>query len=355
MMDDSMEISEHGHNIHDEEDIDIDIDLTVDEDYILEDAVSQAPYDEDLNFQPSITSNDDLMVDEEDESYLMNEIDTDLIPDDHSQNMDDEAATTEYFTAANGTTPYLNEHDGLNTDHFEDASTRETDGTSEHKDALNGSAGEADVHSQHHEEPTSHEDKAHLTKVITAETEASPAHLVNNDSRPASPPNHSPRAPTTTEHPQSPSHPLPKPTDESPKHTVSQDNLDASSSHEYGDVLHGESEDLYAAEESNTAQEIPRVFATYQNVEYSLFSTSELDDPDTFFLSDLSILDAPIANFLQAIRDVTHEDLADDDELCLSIDDLGIGVEEVSCSIPPSFGIKLTLCVVVYIDRRHYV
>lgn len=334
-----MEISsEHGHNIHDE-DIDIDIDLTVDEDYILEDAVSQAPFDEDFNFQPSATGNDDLMVDEEDESYPMNEIDTDLIPDDHSQNMDDEPATAEYFTADHVATSYLNEHDGVDTDHFEVASTREAESTAEHKDALNGSVGEADVHSQQYEEPTIHEEEAHITKVNTAETEAPPPHLANNDSRPVSPPNHSPSAPTITEHPQSPSISLPKSTDE-PKHTVSQDNLDASPSHEHGDVLQDDSEGQYVTEESNTTQEIPQIFATYQNVEYSLFSTSELDDPDTFFLSDLSILDAPIAKFLQAIRDVTHEDLAEDDELCLSIDDLGIGVEEVSYSVTISFGIK---------------
>ncbi len=82
MADDSMEISsEHGHNAGD--DIDIDIDLTVgqaDEDYILQDALSSAEYGNDFQLQPSpVMNHDDLMVDDDNASYQMD--DADLLPD----------------------------------------------------------------------------------------------------------------------------------------------------------------------------------------------------------------------------------------------------------------------------------
>ncbi len=92
MADDSMEIaSEHGNDAGGE-DIDIDIDLTagqVDEDYVLEDAASNAGLGDDLHPEHSpAVANDDLMIDEDEESYAMD--DADLIADEPEENMDHE-------------------------------------------------------------------------------------------------------------------------------------------------------------------------------------------------------------------------------------------------------------------------
>jgi hypothetical protein len=338
MMDDSMEISsEHGHR---DEDIDIDIDLTaghVDEDYVLEDAVSYATFVDNFHFQPySVAGNDDLMVDEEDESYRMNEIDTDLVANVGSQSMANETSTTS-FTATDVPTSYLDERE--DPDHFEDALTKEPEVTGEQKNATSAATTEVDV--QNIEVPASHEDESYLNKVNTTETEVSPADDANKESRPATPSDHSPRA-TSIEHPKSPSDSLPQSANDSPNHPASKNNLDTSTSDEHGEVLY-ESQDPHPTDGSNAVPVIPEILVFYQNTEYALFSTSESDDPDSFFLSDLSIIDAPVANFLKAIRDVIHEDLADEDELCLSMGDLGIEVAEVSCLPPFVLKPQLTL------------
>ncbi len=74
------------------------------------------------------------------------------------------------------------------------------------------------------------------------------------------------------------------------------------------------------------------VIVVYRAVEYALFGTSGSDDPDSFFLSDVSITQKPLSDFFKAIREVIHEDLGDEDELCISVEDLGLETEEVSCA-----------------------
>lgn len=75
----------------------------------------------------------------------------------------------------------------------------------------------------------------------------------------------------------------------------------------------------------------PEVVIVWRSAEYSLFPKSEFDDPDTFFLSDPSILEQPIGDLLQSIRDVIHAELEDEAELCLAVEDLALEIEEVSC------------------------
>lgn len=337
-----MEISsEHGHNIRDE-DIDIDIDLTaghVDEDYVLEDAVSHQAFDDDFQFQASPTAvNDDLMVDEDgDEAYDMDQINTNTIPDDSSQNMADES-----FTATNGpASSYIPAHEALDADQFEVASVIETEVTWDSKEAANGSAVETDLRVQSQEEPTILEDEEHIGKVNTAEVEPSSAPPANTDPQPTSSHDRSPKAPAVSDHSKTPSDTTPKSTDENTQQIVSRGDLDTSASHEYEEEVHSESEEPYPTEDSHVPL-IPDISVLYQETEYALFSTSELDDPDSFFLSDTSILDSPISHFLKAIRDVIHGDLADEDELCLSMGDLGIDVEEVRYCHPFSLEATLT-------------
>lgn len=334
MMDDSMEISsEHGHNIRDE-DIDIDIDFTTghaDEDYILEDVLPHETIDNDFLFEASPgAGQDDLMVDEGEDDETYHQVHTDISPDYNGQNIADEAAVMP-FTATNGPAPYMEEHQAVHSDHFEVASARETV-SPEHRDAPNGSAVETDLHLQDHKEPAIHKNEDHIDKVNSTDlgTEAPATPRDNTIPQPTSSHDHSPNALAPKEHPKSPSAALPKPADESPKRITSQDDLDISASHEYQEeALHGESEVAHLTEGSHVPA-APAILVLYQETEYALFSTSELDDPDSFFLSDTSILDSPISHFLKAIRDVIHEDLADEDELCLSMGDMGIEVEEVS-------------------------
>lgn len=72
------------------------------------------------------------------------------------------------------------------------------------------------------------------------------------------------------------------------------------------------------------------VTVLYQDTDYSLISTSEADDPDSFFLKDDALTRAPLQSFLDGLREVIFDELSPDDELCLAIDDLGIEICEVS-------------------------
>ncbi|KAG9233606.1 hypothetical protein BJ875DRAFT_484989 [Amylocarpus encephaloides] len=75
------------------------------------------------------------------------------------------------------------------------------------------------------------------------------------------------------------------------------------------------------------------VTMVWQNAEYTLFPRLESDDPDSFFLSDQKILERPLNDFLQSIRDVIREEITDEDELCMAIEDLGLEIEETSAHL----------------------
>ena len=338
MMDDSMEISsEYGHNIRDE-DIDIDIDLTTghgDEDYILEDALPHQTVDEEFLFQASPTpGNDDLMVDEEgdNETYHMNEIAPDLVPDKSNKDMVEETGTIT-FMAANSPTTYQEHYDTLDAGHVQAASVTETTVASGHKDAPNGYSTNNNLDLQSYNDPAAHEDEDSTVTGIAAEIQAEAVKVpaANIHSPLPSAHSRSPKSPQLSEHPTSPLNTLPKSADESQEHIVTQDQLDTVASHEYEEGLDSVPGESYPTDGLQTLP-VPEILVLYQETEYALFSTSELDDPDSFFLSDTSILNNPISDFLKAIRNVIHDDLANEDELCLSIGDMGIEVEEVSLS-----------------------
>jgi hypothetical protein len=90
-----------------------------------------------------------------------------------------------------------------------------------------------------------------------------------------------------------------------------------------------------ATSDGVTSSSLPlEVLVMYGGAEYVLFGNSDADDIDSYFLSDISIKDKPLANLFEAIRNVIHEDLSDDDELCLSVPALGLDLEEVGCFVP---------------------
>ncbi len=93
------------------------------------------------------------------------------------------------------------------------------------------------------------------------------------------------------------------------------------------DATHNSHEDFSTADEPSSGSSLydlskaHEVKVVYQSVEYKLFSSSDSDDPDSFFLSDLAIMKQPLIEFFKAIREIIRDDLSAEDELCISIED----------------------------------
>jgi hypothetical protein len=326
MADDSMEISsEHGHGIG-EDDIDIDIDLTVgqvDEDYIIEDAASNADFRNDFHPQPSpAMGHDDLMIDEDIESYPMD--DADLFHDEGGQTFQAES-----MSFATGEDSNFGQNLG-DTIHSMAAATNLHEGLGYDQQQISENGlGQNDFELEDSEDPLHDEDLHHHIEADQPETtEATKPQPTLNSGTP-SPHNRSPHSVTADELRNLPGS-LPEP-GVLPLSPTSNDLEESPTSNP--DAL----------ESSNTAKATsPRntdgpaaareVIVVYKSVEYALFSTSELDDPDSYFLSDRSITEKPLPDFFKAIRDIIHEELADEDELCISVEDLGLETEEVSCT-----------------------
>lgn len=71
------------------------------------------------------------------------------------------------------------------------------------------------------------------------------------------------------------------------------------------------------------------VIVQYGGSEYALVASSESDDPDSYFLKDSDVLTAPLSVFFVCLREVLGDEISSQDELCLSIDDLGLETFEV--------------------------
>jgi hypothetical protein len=341
MADDSMEISsEHGHNDGDGDgngDIDIDFDFSsapIDEDYVLEDATSTADFGDDLRPQLSpAVGNDDLMIDEDVESYPMD--DADLLHGEEGQiqheamPFDDESSL------------HLEEDPNHGLQFEGDDSNSGAAYMYAHQDSseavqvvkIDGSVGNTlDAPLQ--------EDLQALEVITAPDVENPSADVAQPKSRTASPVQGSPKRAVYTEGPQSPSISQPDRGSTSPNHTTEHQESNAPPSSLSGD-------DSKAAEalslDTTTLGHSPEdVIVVYQSAEYALFSSSELDDPDSFFLSDTSIADKTLADLFKAIRQVIQEDLGEEDELCMAVEDLGIETEEVSCMLVVKAQLKLT-------------
>ncbi|GAP86420.1 putative conserved glutamic acid-rich protein [Rosellinia necatrix] len=89
------------------------------------------------------------------------------------------------------------------------------------------------------------------------------------------------------------------------------------------------------------------VYISYGETNYQLFSKSEHDDPNHYFLTDQSVLDLPLAQFLTSLREVVSEEVSPLDELVMQVDGLGL---EFSESTSPEFLGKFTFgdLVVLY-------
>jgi len=74
----------------------------------------------------------------------------------------------------------------------------------------------------------------------------------------------------------------------------------------------------------------------YDDTEISLFPPSENDSSGTFFLQDDSLAHSSVRDLLQACREVLGETIGEEDELEISVTDLGLVINEVIIVLPPS-------------------
>lgn len=330
MADDSMEISsDHGHNTG--EDIDIDIDFTagqVDEDYVLEDA----SFANDYIPQPSpAPGHDDLMLDEDSASFKME--DADFLDVDEEQHLDQQSMfppsspfnqhdTSPAFQEADHQTHQIDyayeqqvevpDHDIETHDLLGEPEEPLVDGTEGHdllgtEDhlAVEDEQEPADISTPVHDTVKSYDGGSN------ASSPRNPTHTETVDEQSKSPPSSAPPA-------------IPV---EPSEHSASDPASPATPT-----TAVKASEPF--VETSNDLHTSTEVKVLYRNTEYLLFSTSESDHPDTYFLSDPSIIDKPLSYLFEAIRVIIRDELAEEDELCLTVEELGLETEEVSLSLP---------------------
>jgi hypothetical protein len=82
---------------------------------------------------------------------------------------------------------------------------------------------------------------------------------------------------------------------------------------------------------SNTslASDVPEIMVHYNQGQYSLIGAPS-DDPDSYFLSDVKDLDAPLSQLLASIRGVISDEVSPEDELVVRIDSLDLEFGEKS-------------------------
>lgn len=85
---------------------------------------------------------------------------------------------------------------------------------------------------------------------------------------------------------------------------------------QHGMDLNKELDDL-----AESVSEFPDVEVLYNQTCYSLFGNSD-DDPESYFLSEVSELDRPLSQFLSALRTVISDEMAPADELVVRFDPL---------------------------------
>jgi hypothetical protein len=331
MVDDSMEISsEYGHQGGGEE-IDIDIDFgtaPADEDYAIEDAASNSGFADGLQPQASpAVGNDDLMIDEDHPSYPMG--DEDLVLDDDDHKMEQEAASMSF--AMGGDSSHFVVDEDIETSHVPEILPTAEAGTmwdepelpksTVDENDLLGDSEQTLYPEEEYAEQLEYEDKNDKQEI------EEPAKLPSEQvSRASTPQNGSPHSGTAQE-PRSPATSVPGAAPLSPDH-ISKDSVPNPNPHS---ITGGtdKTTNFVAANDVSSFTAAPEIAVVYQSSEYTLFSKTESDDPDSFFLSDVTILEKPLGDFFHAMRDIIQDDLGDEEELCMSVEDLGLELEEV--------------------------
>ncbi|KAI1087728.1 hypothetical protein F5B19DRAFT_497092 [Rostrohypoxylon terebratum] len=72
------------------------------------------------------------------------------------------------------------------------------------------------------------------------------------------------------------------------------------------------------------------MYISYGQTDYRLFAKSEDDDPNQYFLRDMSTMELPLGEFLANLREVIADELSILDELVMHVDGLGLEFSETS-------------------------
>lgn len=322
MADDTMEISsDAGHNGDD--DIDIDIDYTAgpgDEDDILEDVQSDIDIEESMELQDSqdATEQDDIMIDEDNGSVRINDAELDRLSSfPHTQYQSD---LPDVAVVMNTMEPELSDvraaddlhagPDELATDANRIITEINTEGTVQHEDS----------HSER--------DKS-LLKAEDLQAQA-PTEAIHDEKSLES-------IGVTGAHVTGESfqHTAEDTAESDVKFPVAEDDSALAPIIQTSAPLEVHEQDLEDGTPAGSLFDM-LISVTYQDTEYTLFPTTTVDDPDSFFLDDRSILDKNLGDLLAALREVLHDDLSPGDELCISIDNLGLEIYEVKPYCPPN-------------------
>ncbi|KAL5354581.1 hypothetical protein ACLOAV_000670 [Pseudogymnoascus australis] len=287
MVVDEMEISYDGHDVDDDIDINIDIEPgNHDEDFIIEDARSEAG------------TNDDVMLDEDNASYNME--DADYVPEEELQDVIDTETidvselemlrphdAEEHAFPSNAVPSPLQSEDRYTND-------KPVDDTISFAQAVQA-------------EQLEPEEVSKIVEEVAAQPTPSPT--IRKESPPLS--DEKPQEEENT-NPQSPPQVLEE---------QEQENGKASSVDENGEKVNIE---------QNLISEERNITVGYQGSEYALVASSESDDPDSYFLKDSSVLKEPLSALFAVLRDILHDEIPTGDELVFTIDDLGLETCETS-------------------------
>ncbi|KAI1097363.1 hypothetical protein F4804DRAFT_178027 [Jackrogersella minutella] len=74
------------------------------------------------------------------------------------------------------------------------------------------------------------------------------------------------------------------------------------------------------------------MYISYGQTDYRLFAKTEDDDPNQYFLRDMSALELPLSQFLSSLREVVADEVSPLDELVMHVDGLGLVFSESSAS-----------------------
>ncbi|KFY70197.1 hypothetical protein V499_09376 [Pseudogymnoascus sp. VKM F-103] len=290
MVVDEMEISYDGQDVDDDIDINIDIEPgNHDEDFIIEDARSEAG-----------TNNDDVMLDEDNASYNME--DADYVPEEELQDVIDTETIdvseqemlrphdTEEHTFPSNAAPSPLQSEDRYTD------IKPADDTISFADAVQA-------------EELQPEEVSKIVEEFAAQPTPSPT--IHKESPPVS--NEKPQEVENINPPSPPQVPE--------EQEQEQENGEASNVDENGQKVNVE-QDLISEERNITVG--------YQGSEYALVASSESDDPDSYFLKDSSVLKEPLSALFAVLRDILHDEIPAGDELVFTIDDLGLETCETS-------------------------
>jgi hypothetical protein len=326
MADDSMEISsEFGQNASDD-DIDIDFDLAAgqnDEDYILEDVKSDVGLDGNYTVSPQAAANDDPMVDDEHTSYVMDDVD--FIPEDNLYYQQTDVDVSGMGTSNLSVVSRNDSEDGGRMPERAWDRLREPDAPPRDADKQEDST--ADTVTLEGEVPegqvpaVSPPTSPLQDKVSAQEDSGSEAFPLIGE----------PKTDSNTDY--SKDHTSEVGNDPDVDNTTVQRN--------------DEPQILSNHEEKGNLAAINTI-VVYRDAEYALISSSEADDPDSFFLKDDTVTKMPLASFFSALRGVLIDDLAPEDELCLTFEELGLEVIEVCFNLHKPSKLLLTYILDIY-------